>query len=94
MTSNGLQGERAADHRGDEHHGAEHGGLASGVEHRPSIQGLHRPVGLHHRLATGELKLRERSQLQRQQRESEDAAFVIELSAISSTLLRSISSLL
>lgn len=69
MSSNSLQGEGAAEQRGDERHGAEHGDLASGVIHLPSIQGLHRPVGLHHRLATGELQLRERWELHGQQGE-------------------------
>lgn len=30
---------------------------ASGVEHLPSIQGLHRPEGPHHRLSTMELEI-------------------------------------
>lgn len=83
--SDSLQGERAAEHGGDERHRAEHGDLACREIHLTSIQGLHRPVGLHHRLATGKLKLRERSELQRQQAESQDAAFMTELSNVSST---------
>lgn len=75
--SKSLQGECAVERGGDEHHGAEHSDLASRVIYLTSIQGLHWPVGLHHQLATGKLKLRERSELQRQQGESQDTAFMI-----------------
>lgn len=85
-----LQGECVAEHGEDEQHRAEHGHWASSrVKHIPSVQGLHRPVVLHHRLATGELKRRERSQLQRQQAGSQDTAFMIELLNISRAQLNS-----
>lgn len=87
--SNSLQGECAAEHREDEHHRAEHDDLASRVRHLPSIQGLHRPVGVHHRFPTGELKLRELIKLQRQQGKSQDTAFMVQLSYISSVQLSS-----
>lgn len=70
--SNSLQGERAAQHGGDEHHGAEHGDLASRVIHPPSIQRQHRPVRLHHPLATSKLKLWERSELWRHEGETQE----------------------
>lgn len=86
---NSLQGEGAAEHGRDEHQRAEHGHLACRVRDLPSVQGLHRPVGVHHRLAVGELKLWERIELQRQQGESQDTEITIELSNNSSTPLSS-----